>query len=334
MRFPLSGELGTANRNRPAAGARACVSYSRAVSMNALLLLLLFGSVQLHGFVVSPPHYAASARWLGGSSSARRRPHGCMMSGGGGAITTAGRRETTWSNPTGDDMVQVLGDVWCAERPFVWNGIDVGGRMAVVKLSDGSLWVHSPVDLDEPLKEALASLGPVGHIVSPNYEHVKYAKQWVEAYPSAISYACPGLAERQPEVGFTREVGASIEDESLPEWGDEIRACFMDCENNPFTGKPFFNEVVFFHRPTKTLITSDLYWNYPRKEVPFGTRVWKWGMDKVYLPFYKKFVVTDGEAFASKVNQILDWGVETIVPCHGGIVRSGAPQQALRQQLL
>ncbi|CAN0482288.1 unnamed protein product [Ectocarpus sp. 12 AP-2014] len=37
-------------------------------------------------------------------------------------------------------------------------------------------------------------------------------------------------------------------------------------------------------------------------------------------------MVTDGEAFASKVNQILDWGVETIVPCHGGIVRSGAPQ--------
>ncbi|CBJ26449.1 conserved hypothetical protein [Ectocarpus siliculosus] len=256
-----------------------------------------------------------------------------MMSGGSGAITTAGRREMTWSNPMGDDMVQVLGDVWCAERPFVWNGIDVGGRMAVVKLSDGSLWVHSPVDLDEPLKEALASLGPVGHIVSPNYEHVKYAKQWVEAYPSAVSYACPGLAERQPEVGFTREVGASIEDESLPEWGDEILACFMDCETNPFTGKPFFNEVVFFHRPTKTLITSDLYWNYPRKEVPLGTRVWKWGMDKVYLPFYKKFMVTDGEAFVSKVNQILDWGVETIVPCHGGIVRSGAPQ-ALRQQLL
>lgn len=45
--------------------------------------------------------------------------------------------------------------------------------MAVVKLSDGSLWVHSPVELDVPLREALAELGPVSHIVSPNYEHVK-----------------------------------------------------------------------------------------------------------------------------------------------------------------
>lgn len=48
-----------------------------------------------------------------------------------------------------------------------------GGRMTVAKLSDGSLWVHSPVELDEPLREALGELGPVAHIVSPNYEHVK-----------------------------------------------------------------------------------------------------------------------------------------------------------------
>lgn len=45
--------------------------------------------------------------------------------------------------------------------------------MAVVKLSDGSLWVHSPVELDGPLREALDKVGPVQHIVSPNYEHVK-----------------------------------------------------------------------------------------------------------------------------------------------------------------
>lgn len=48
-----------------------------------------------------------------------------------------------------------------------------GGRMAVVQLSDGSLWVHSPVELDTPLREALDKVGPVMHIVSPNYEHVK-----------------------------------------------------------------------------------------------------------------------------------------------------------------
>ena len=49
--------------------------------------------------------------------------------------------------------------------------------MAVLRLSNGSLWVHSPVQLDDTLAAALDELGDVKHIVSPNYEHVKYAPQ-------------------------------------------------------------------------------------------------------------------------------------------------------------
>lgn len=49
--------------------------------------------------------------------------------------------------------------------------------MAVLRLRDGSLLVHSPVALDEALAGALARLGPIRHIVSPNYEHVKHAAQ-------------------------------------------------------------------------------------------------------------------------------------------------------------
>ncbi len=62
-------------------------------------------------------------------------------------------------------------------RPFLWNGIDVGGRAAVVKLSDGTLWIHSPLKLDDGLKQALAQLGDVRHIVSPNFEHTSFASQ-------------------------------------------------------------------------------------------------------------------------------------------------------------
>jgi hypothetical protein len=49
--------------------------------------------------------------------------------------------------------------------------------MAVLRLSDSSIWVHSPVHLDDDLAAALATLGDVKHIVSPNYEHTKYAQQ-------------------------------------------------------------------------------------------------------------------------------------------------------------
>ena len=49
--------------------------------------------------------------------------------------------------------------------------------MAVLRLSDGSIWVHSPVSLNNDLAAALAELGEVKHIVSPNYEHTKFAQQ-------------------------------------------------------------------------------------------------------------------------------------------------------------
>ena len=75
-------------------------------------------------------------------------------------------------------MLRQLGpDLWVAERPFTWNNIDVGGKMAVVRLQEGGLWIHSPVDLTPELqvgpfmpREILIfgrSIGTRGHPESP-----------------------------------------------------------------------------------------------------------------------------------------------------------------------
>ena len=48
-------------------------------------------------------------------------------------------------------------------------------------------------------------------------------------------------------------------------------------------------QVIFYHVPSKTLVTTDLFWNYPDSEVPFGTKLWKFGMDQIYLPFYNRY---------------------------------------------
>ena len=82
-------------------------------------------------------------------------------------------------------LTQHSENVWGAERPFAWLGIDVNGRGAVVKLSDGSVWVHSPVKLDPELKAAVDALGTVKYIVTPNFEHNKFAPQ-----VSLLNYCC------------------------------------------------------------------------------------------------------------------------------------------------
>lgn len=295
-----------------------------------------------------------------------------------------------WSNRHGSVLAPAaLPGVYVADRPFIWNGIDVGGRMTVIQLqssaSDGrtELAVHSPVGLDPPLIAALEKLGTVAHVISPNYEHVKYASEWAERYPDARVWGCPGLAEREPDVRWTGEVPfgarpagfpgtttAATKADGMWDW-EELRPLHLDTEVNPFTGTSFFNEVLFYHAPSKTLLTTDFYVNYPRGDgvtngqvvdelgeealrvddgededegdfgtwelapdvgrIPLADRLWgKVGMDKLFYPFYMNFMVRrdrrdDFDAIGRFVcgggGDGNGWEVETIVPCHGDIVR-------------
>eukprot|EP00899_Mesostigma_viride_P021460 jgi/Mesvir1/29315/Mv01573-RA.1 len=196
------------------------------------------------------------------------------------APVRVGAYPETWSNRDGCVLRPIAEDLWVAERPFVWNSIDVGGRMAVVKLPDGQLWVHSPVDLDDKLRKELEVLGPVGHIVSPNYEHLKWAQQWIDAFPNAQAFAPPYLLQKGTKIKFTSTMGEGNND-APGAWGGAFAlTSFADLEHNPFTKRPFFNEVLFVHLKSGSLIVTDLYWNYP-SDVPLGTSAWKFGMDVV-----------------------------------------------------
>ncbi|KAG8468603.1 hypothetical protein KFE25_013686 [Diacronema lutheri] len=233
-------------------------------------------------------------------------------------------RPVGWSNPQGATLTQIRPDVWLAERPFYprlpgLTSTDVGGKMAVVRLDDGTLWVHSPVALDDELRDALAALGKVKHVVTPNTEHQKWARDWIEAYPGATSYACPGLRERKPHVGWTRTVG-------LPGDQHPLEACWVSAERVPLIGsEPFFSEVVFFHAPSRVLFVTDLFWNYPAgADVPASTRAWKWAMDRVYRPFYNRAMRVQ-PAFDERVWPTLArWDFDMIAPCHGEPVNVGA----------
>jgi hypothetical protein len=264
--------------------------------------------------------------------------------------------EKTWSNRLGLTLTPIATGVWAAERPFVWNGIDVGGRSVICRVGDGTLLVNSPIDWTKSLGDCLDVIGGgVGHVVSPNYEHLKYAKQWHEVYPLAKKLGCPGLPGRLNEIPWSGELGLGKDPE---EFTDSIGTVFFDCEVNPFTNKPFFNEVILFHVESKSVIMTDTFWNYPSselpnyfgtegtgsihvcpkvpvtyegytlppKKVPFGTRAWKFGMDKIFLPFYKRLMVGSKGSerrvkYEVAVKKVLAWEPEIIVPCHGDVIR-------------
>jgi hypothetical protein len=54
-------------------------------------------------------------------------------------------------------------------------------RTTVVKLDDGSLWVHSPTRFREGIREQIEALGEVGHLVAASNGH----NQWLCDCPLA-----------------------------------------------------------------------------------------------------------------------------------------------------
>jgi hypothetical protein len=92
-------------------------------------------------------------------------------------------------------------------------------------------------------------------------------------------------------------------------------------------------------------MTTDLFWNYPQSDgvpnshlpdvnvqnwelappvstIPVGSRLWKKGMDSIYLPFYKNFMIKNRTKYKEAIGIILDeWDVETLIPAHGDIIR-------------
>jgi hypothetical protein len=51
---------------------------------------------------------------------------------------------------------QIDTDLWVAERPHTYLGVQLEIRLTVIRLTDGTLFVHSPVGLDgRPLSLAI-----------------------------------------------------------------------------------------------------------------------------------------------------------------------------------
>jgi hypothetical protein len=271
---------------------------------------------------------------------------------------------TTWSNRQGLTLTPITTGLWAAERPFTWNKIDVGGRSVIARMNDGNLLVYSPVEFTESLGNCIASLGgEVKYIVIPNYEHLSYSLQWSQQYPDATCFSCPGLSTYDEKFA---DWTVQLEEDASIIIDDSVERAVFDCEINPFTGKPFFNEVSLYHKKSKTFFMADTFWNYPGSsspnlfpdfagredsgmesiyqhtcpkmpspllvdskipevKTPFGTRLWKFGMDQVYLPFYKNAMVgRKGERrvkYERVVEKVLSWDIEVIAPCHGDVIR-------------
>jgi hypothetical protein len=139
-------------------------------------------------------------------------------------------------------------------------------RMVIVRLGNGDLFLWSPIAINENLKAEIDRLGIVKHLISPNKIHYAFIATWKAAYPDAIAWASPGVGAGAKSQKIDVHFDADLKDVSEPDWADEI-------DQMIFRGGRFMEEIVFFHKSSRTLILADLIENFESDKVPPRWRV-------------------------------------------------------------
>lgn len=190
-------------------------------------------------------------------------------------------------------------------------------RSTFVKFANGGLWVHSPTPLSPELRSEVDALGEVTCIVAPNNGHNGWLMDWCEAYPSAGRYVAQGIPKKVPRL-TNYEL---LEPEASTPWEADLAQTVL-------SGAPFFDECVFFHRATKSLILTDLVQNHsPEDQTGFGKVVFTLllsplGFKGICLapPLKWGFAIKDKAAFRASIETVKQWDFERIIVTHGEII--------------
>lgn len=201
-------------------------------------------------------------------------------------------------------------EIWLADGPHAEvAGFRYPTRMAVLRLTDGGLFIWSPVALGDALRAELEAVGEVRHIVAPNSLHHLFLAGWRAQYPSATLHAAPGLASRRPDLAFDATLGESGQD-----WA-------ADLDQVVVRGNRITTEVVFFHRKSATVLFTDLIQQFP----PDWFGGWRGIVARLDLmtrpepsvPRKFRLAFTDRRAGRQALRRIVAWPAERIVMAHG-----------------
>ena len=190
-----------------------------------------------------------------------------------------------------------------ADQRFM--GLEIGTRMTLIELHDGLL-VHSPIGINP---DVVRAIGEPRWVVAPNLFHHLYVGPWIE---SGAEGWCPaGLPEKRPDVGFQ-----GVLTETGTPFGDDLLVIPMTCMS-------MTNEVVLLHRPSRTLIVTDLVFNLAAS-APLSTR-----LAFRALGGYPGCKTTALERFAMKRDRarqeiafILSQDFDRVVMAHGDVIET------------
>jgi len=204
-------------------------------------------------------------------------------------------------------LTNLASDLWIATKQFTNELGLVTSRMTVIRLKGGRILVHSPVPIESDLRSEVENLGRVGALIAPNLFHHQFLSEWRSAFPAAKAFGAPGIAAKRSDFKFD----GVLENESPAEWRGQVDQLLVE-------GIPDYGEVVFFHRPSRTLIVSDLVFNYSPAQAASDPG----GADGLGPHSRIRSAISDSNALRESIESVLRWPFERVIVSHGEIVES------------
>ena len=245
----------------------------------------------------------------------------------GSALLIAGGRGSRTEPDDGapDTPVRLADGVWSVESRLPGlAGRVFPLRMTVLRLPDGGLLLHSPTRFSSALKAALEREGPIRHLAAPNVAHWMFLEDWQRACPDAVTWGAPNLGKRRQVRNSGVRLDRILFDGTPIDWGGAI-----DLVTVP--GAIGFREVAFLHRPSATLVLTDLMMDLDPRTLPLPLRplVVAAGMtepDRMPPPYLRLVVRAGGEDARHAGARIASLSPDRVLFAHGRAVTADAPE--------
>jgi hypothetical protein len=226
------------------------------------------------------------------------------------------RHENEIAYPPLDVLKPLAEKLWIVDgTPMHTMGLVLPVRMTVVRLSSGEMWLHSPTRYDERLRRSIEALGAIRHLVAPNVGHWSFVEDWRRNCPGAMVWAAPKLRDRLPVRLSRLRIDRELEERAPDAWAGEMDQLLL-------RGVGGYREVVFLHRPSRTLILTDLVANLEADKLTTRTRLAARALGMLAspgrAPAYLRLSVRLRRTEAAKAAvMMVGWAPERVIFAHG-----------------
>ena len=211
-------------------------------------------------------------------------------------------------------------NVWIIDGPMVRDfGILFSTRMTAVSLANGSIWIESPVSVPFETLKQITEWGPVRYLVAATPRHIWRLDTWHTLFPDAQLWA-PRPTLLTLKKGHLPLTG-TLTDTPPSDWSGDL-------DQLAFQGNPLGEEVLFFHKASRTVILDDLIQVHPSvKGKPLRNAFFQ--LEGVASPpggvgLDIRLSFTNRKLALRSLDKLLSWDFDKLIIAHGACIEKDA----------